>query len=183
MLTVTPNDAVPCEQHVNQNQRIEGASLKGFEGIIEIRQKHVPTLRFVSPSHTGPVILEAVSDDSMSPTFQGGARAGFFIVRRHGILHIPIHFSARKFRRLARSSSTSETLAPSDAVSSLEYLLHLTLELTYRHDASMYVDSRALLNLATNIRETTEDFNKIDFAFLRECFIPHTVSTFGWIPW
>lgn len=73
-------------------------------------------------------------------------------------------------------------LAASDAVSALVYLKHLLAELTYDHDCSMFVDSRALVNLATSIREPAEMANKIDLAFLRERFNPRDIRTFGWVP-
>lgn len=46
----------------------------------------------------------------------------------------------------------------------------------------MVIDSRALVNLATSIREPTEAANKVDLAFIRENFKPLTIRTIAWTP-
>lgn len=45
----------------------------------------------------------------------------------------------------------------------------------------MFVDSRTLANFGTCIREPAKMENKIDPAYLRECFIPQGIVGCGWI--
>lgn len=157
--------------------------LKDLCALLRFDKKQTPTLRFASPPEKGQQFsLEAISDASMAKASEGGARGAYVIMRRLGDVTHPIHWSAKKLRRVARSSSTAELLAASDAVSSLTYLQALLSELTYHHKGYMFVDSRALANLATTIREPVEPENKIDLAYIRERFIPTGISAFGWIP-
>lgn len=86
--------------------------------------------------------MEASSDVEMSTLSEGGGCLEFVIVRRLGDLVHPIHWSARNLRRVARSISTAELLAVSDASNSLVYLKELLSEISYRPDATLFVDSR-----------------------------------------
>lgn len=155
--------------------------LKDLKALVKFDKKNVPTLTFVSPN-TGTFSLEATSDAAMSKASEGGGRGAFVIVRRSGDVIHPIYWSARKLRRMARSSSTAELLAASDAANALVYLKELLSEITYRPDAALLVDSRSLMNLATSVREPIEPLNKVDLAFLRENFLLSSINEIGWLP-
>lgn len=156
--------------------------LKDLRALLKFDKKHTPALCFLKPSSGSKFSLEAISDAAMSPISEGGGRGAHIIIRRNGDVSHPIYWSARKLRRVARSSSTAELLSASDAASSLIYLQHLMEEFVYHHEATMVVDSRALLNLSTSIREPAEAANKIDLAFIRENFTPRAISTIAWTP-
>lgn len=141
-----------------------------------------PSLLFNHPPNQGDFSLEAISDASMSSASEGGGRGACVVVRRSGDIIHPIFWSSRKLRRVARSSSTAELLAASDAVSRLIYLQALVAEISYHHTARLVVDSRALLNLATSIREPAEVVNKLDLAIIREAFTPRLVAEICWAP-
>lgn len=126
--------------------------------------------------------MEAVSDSFMSKAVEGGARGAHIISHRLGDTTHPILWTARKLRRVARSRSTDESLAATDAVSAITYLKHLLSELKYDQKGHMIVNSRALANLATSIREQAQVKNKIDLAYFLKRFIPHGISRFGWLP-
>lgn len=156
--------------------------LKDLHALLKFDKREEAKILYRAPSSAREFTLEAVSDASMSPITEGGGRGAYIIMRRQNDTIHPIYWSARKLRRVARSSSTAELLAASDAVSTLTYMQQLLGEITYRPRSSMFVDSRALLNLATTIREPIEVANKLDLASIRESFTPLVVSTFGWIP-
>lgn len=101
-------------------------------------------------------------------------------MRRNGDICHPLHWCMRKLRRVARSRSTAELSAASDASSSLINFQHLLLEITYRHNASMIMDSRALVNLATQLLEPKEAVNKLYLAFIRENFTQLAIRTIAW---
>ena len=118
----------------------------------------------------------------MSAFAEGGWRGAILIYRRDNDIIHPLYCNARKLRWVARSSSTVELLAASDAASNLVYLQEVLTEISYRPKAEMLIDSRYLLNLVTSIREPTEPANKIDLAAMRESFTPQTISAYGWVP-
>lgn len=156
--------------------------LKYLHALLRHDKKCIPTLCFKTPSPKAPFSLEATSDASISSAAEGGERGAFLITRRRGNMVHPIHWNARKLRRVAWNSATAELLAASDAVSTLVYMKTLMGELKYHHDAPMFVYARVLANLATSIKEPAEAANKLDLAFLRERFVPDAISSFGWVP-
>lgn len=123
--------------------------LKDLRYILRVIKRDPPSQFFNTPSSHNPYTLEVVSDASKSPIAEGGAHGGYFILRRRGGLIHSIIWSARKLRRVARSSSTEELLPASYATSTLVYLQELFAEISYRPKAAMLFDSHALHNLAT----------------------------------
>lgn len=103
-------------------------------------------------------------------------------MRRSGDIDHTFHWCTRKLRSVARSNSTAELLAASDAASSLLYLQCLLYELTYHHEAYMLIYYRALLNLETAVKAPTKPAKKIDLQFLLEYFVPSTVAINWWVP-
>ena len=162
--------------------RLESHHLKDLRALLKWDKRTTPTICYNTPSQSGTFILEAISDASMSSISEEGGRGAYLIYRRCNDIVHPLFWNARKLRRVARSSSTAELLAASDAASTLVYLQELIAEINYRPHAEMLVDSRALLNLATSIKEPTERANKLDLAAIRELFTLRSIRAFGWIP-
>ena len=166
----------------SKTNKLETHHLKDLKAFLKWDKRHVPTLLYNSPNTSGNYILEAISDASMSSTSEGGGRGAYLIYRRHNDTIHPLYWSARKLRRVARSSSTAELLAASDAASNLVYIQELLAEMCYRPHAEMLMDSRALLNLSTSIKEPTEAANKLDLAAMREFFTLQSIRAYGWVP-
>lgn len=121
---------------------LEQHHLKDLLALVKSDKQNVPTILFRSPYESVRFDMADMSDASMSPTSEGGRRGAYILYRRCGDVIHPIFWSARKLRRIARSSMTAELLAASDAFSTLRYLQKLHAELTYRPNAGMFVESR-----------------------------------------
>lgn len=165
-----------------KTNRLETHHLKDLKSLLKYDKQNSPTILFKTPSQSGKFTLEAISDASMSSASEGGGRGAYIIYRRTGEIVHPLFWNARKLRRVARSSSTAELLAASDAASNLVYLQELIAEISYRPLAEMLMDSRSLLNLSTSIKQPTEAANKLDLALLRESFHLQSICAYGWVP-
>lgn len=104
-------------------------NLEDLRALRRTDKRHAPVLNFNYPHNHTRFELEAISDASMSPATEGGGRGGYIIFRRCGDTIHPVQWSARKLRRVARSSSTAELLSASDAASSIVYLQELMNEI------------------------------------------------------
>lgn len=91
----------------------------------------------------------------MSSVSKVRGRGAFLIDRGLGDIFHLIYWSARKLRRVARSSCTAEFWAAYNADSSLVYMKHLLSEFAYTQDATLLLYSRKFFNLSTSIREPT----------------------------
>lgn len=83
---------------------------------------------------------------------------------------------------MARSSSTAELLAASDATNALSYYQTLLSELLYHHIEESDFDSRSLYDLSTTVHEPVEPLYKVDIASIQQLFVPSKISAIGWIP-
>lgn len=156
--------------------------VKDLRSLARADKRNPRMLTFRPPKQSTQFELEVLSDASMAPFNEGGGCGGYIVFRRNGDIIHPIIWSARKLRRVARSSSTAELLAASNATSAAVYLQELLGEISYRPKVCVLVDSRALMNLATSIKEPVGATNKVDLAAIREWFRPRVVGRIGWLP-
>lgn len=108
--------------------------LKYLKSLFTSDNKNVPTLRFISPTLPGKFTLEATSDAFMTKP-QYGRRVGRSLLFAYLVIKISPYllWTAQKIGRSARSSSTSEILAATDAVSALTYFQCMLPDNTYFH--------------------------------------------------
>lgn len=97
---------------------------------------------------------------SISALLEGGGRGAYIIARRDVNVTHPLHWICRRLRRVSRSSSKAQLLAETYAASILIYLQLQIYKMTYLHDATLLVDSRALMNLVTALCNPAEPVNK-----------------------
>eukprot|EP00171_Calliarthron_tuberculosum_P001417 IDg1417t1 len=162
--------------------RLQLHHLKDLAAIVRYTKRSIPTLLF-KPSPTNErFFLEVYSDAAMGGKKENGGRGGFIVFRRSGTIVHPIYWSARKLRRVARSSTTAEILAAADAVSMALYLQEVQAELTYRPGVELTVDSHSVFNLSTSTKQPEEALNKIDLAAMREAFHPRKLRAVNWCP-
>lgn len=170
-----------CSKMASKVSSLHTRHLKTLKSIVNSQTKTPPQITY-NPAPDGAAFsLQALSDASMSTAIEA-ARGGFIIFRRCGDTVHPIYWSARKLRRVARSSSTAELLAASDATNALAYLQCLLNEVHYHHAAETTVDSRALYDLSTTVHEPAEPLNKVDLSFIRQLFVPTKVGNIAWVP-
>eukprot|EP00171_Calliarthron_tuberculosum_P022319 IDg22319t1 len=156
--------------------------LKELGTAIKKEKLKVPEIHFAQPSRHSMYSLEVCSDASMTNKNGDSARGGFIIFRRNGDTVHPIHWSSKKIRRVARSSSTAEILAAADAIDVGLYLAHILKELIYEHTIDLSTDSRSLFSLATSVKEPEERRNKIDLSAIRESFDNGMLTSVSWTP-
>lgn len=166
----------------SKTNRLETHHLKNLKSFVKLDKRTPPSITFNSTDSPGNFSLEVISDASMSSKAEEGGRGAYIIYRRCNDVVHPLFWSARKLRRVSRSSSTAELLAASDAASNLVYLQELIAEVSYRPLAEMLMDSRALVNLTTSIKEPAEQANKLDLAAIRERFTLESIHGIGWVP-
>ena len=89
------------------------------------------TIRFLSPDfdQKSNFVLDVITDGAMANKGDDKGREGYIIFRRLGNIVHRIQWSARRLRRVSRSSSTAKTIAPADAASSGLYLKHVLVSL------------------------------------------------------
>lgn len=177
-----------CSSMANKVPSLCVRHLKTLKTKVNAHLKIPSTVIFRHPQSNQDFTLHAVSDAAIS-TASESARRGFIIFRRSGDVTHPIMWSARKLKRVARSSITAELLSASDAVSALAYIQHLLDEVLYHHDADATFDSRALYDLGTTVHEPTEPLNKLcqSSTLSRPCSYqtiatPKKVGTMSWSP-
>ncbi len=142
--------------------------LKDLEAQLRHWKRVEPCIHFARPARPSPFILDVYTDAAMSSKKDPYARGGYVIYRRCGDIVHPIHWSSRKLRRVARSSTTAEILATADAFDMGLYLKALLAELTYDHELHLNSDSRSVFNLSSTTKEPEERVNKLDLAAMRE---------------
>eukprot|EP00171_Calliarthron_tuberculosum_P023073 IDg23073t1 len=101
--------------------------------------------------------------------------------RSDEVVH-PIHWSSRRLRRVARSSSTAEILAASEAVDVGVYYRELLSELLYEHTLDLVTDSRSVFALVSTTKEPEEKRNKVDLACMRQAFDTGMLTSVSWSP-
>jgi len=160
--------------------------LRDIMAVVTHSRRTIPQLLFSSefdPSR--PSELVAFSDAALCGKKEEGGRAGFIIVRMQGDIIHPISWSARKLKRVARSSSTAELLGAADAVSHLLYLSSVIKEIIgARHSPStrLVIDSHCLYRLCSTTNDPRESLNKIDLSAIREAFRPGSLDAISWQP-
>eukprot|EP00171_Calliarthron_tuberculosum_P023568 IDg23568t1 len=156
--------------------------VKSLNASLRHHQKVIPEIHIAQPRHPRIYTLEVHRDASMMHKNGDSARGAFMIFRRCGDIVHPIHWSSRKLRRVARSSSTAEILAAAEGADSALYIASLLKELLYSHNVVLASDSRSFFNLATTLREPEERRNKIDLAAIREAYDKGLIHSIRWIP-
>lgn len=170
-----------CSHMASKISALHVRHLKTLRTLVNNQTKTPACVAYHHPSKASPFTLQSVSDASMA-TADESARGGFLIFRRCGDVTHPIYWSARKLKRVARSSSTAELLAASDATNALAYYQILLAEVLYHHQAESDFDSRSLYDLTTTVHEPLEPLNKVDLASIRQLFLPSKIGTIAWIP-
>lgn len=170
-----------CSSLASKVPNLSVRHMKTLRTIVNMHTKNPQTVMFLHSTANQGFCLQAMSDASMNTSTEA-ARGGFVIFRRAGDIIHPICWSARKLRRVARSSSTAELLAASDAANMLAYIQILLGELLYHHPAEITFDSRSLFDLATTVHEPLEPMNKVDLAAIRQLFRPNGINAISWSP-
>lgn len=170
-----------CSALASKVPALQFRHMKTLKTAVNQHTKSQQKVTFLAVPDGSTFGLQGISDASMATTSEA-ARGGLMILRRAGDVVHPISWSARKLKRVARSSSTAELLAASDVVNVLAYIQLLLGELLYHHQAEMTFDSRALFNLSTSVHEPVEALNKVDLAAIRELYNPSQVGTISWSP-
>lgn len=163
--------------------------LRALAATLKRLRTHDAKLLFISPpaqergqSPPPAFLLDVMSDGATASSGETKSRGGHLIFRRLGKIVHPIQWSARCLRRIARSSSTAETLAAADAMSNGLYLRSILLELCCAHLTELTVDSSSLASLSTSIKEPEEKLNKVDLAAIREAYDDGDLDAVHWCP-
>lgn len=156
--------------------------LRALNTTIKTLQKYPAVISFL-PGGEHPFKLEGISDASMRESTNGSnVREGIIILRRSGDCVHAISWVSRLARRVARSTSTAELLAASDAVDRLTYLNHILIELGIHQTTELIVDSKSTFHLCSTYTEPTEVKNKIILASIREEHHASSMATMRWTP-
>lgn len=123
-----------------------------------------------------------MSDGATAVANETKGRSGHIIFHRQGDIVHPIQWSARKLRRVARSSATAEILSAAKSMSNGLYLREIISELCATPHVELTVDSTALQSLSTSIKEPEERLKKVDLAAIREAFDNGTLNAVHWCP-
>lgn len=141
-------------------------------------------LHFLAPNRTvwNPFVVDIISDAAMAAVGETKGRGGYIIFRRSNHVVHPIQWSARKLRRVARSSVTAEVLGAADAMSNGLYIREILAELDDAPQTELTVDSSALQSLSTSVKEPEERYNKVDLAAIREAYDDGLLNAVYWCP-
>eukprot|EP00171_Calliarthron_tuberculosum_P018277 IDg18277t1 len=165
-----------------KTSRLMSHHCKELSSLIRFSKRTAPELMFKPPVDQGEFYLDGYTDAAPGGKKDESARGGFVIFRRNGDTTHPIYWSARKLRRVARSSSTAEILSAADTTDMLSYLQHLLAELTYTPKTELTSDSRSVFSLVTSTKQPTEALNRIDIAAMREAFSNCSLRAVNWCP-
>lgn len=141
-------------------------------------------LHFHAPNHNieKQFVIDIISDGATAVADETRGRSGHIIFRRQGQIVHPIQWSARKLRRVARSSATAEILSAAEAMSNGLYLREVMAEICTIPHVELTVDSTSLQSLSTSIKEPEERLNKVDLAAIREAFDNGELNAVHWCP-
>lgn len=158
--------------------------LRSLATVIKRVQTQGAELHYLSPpaKASEPFILDIMSDGASAAANDVKGRGGFIIFRRLGNIVHPIPWSARRLRRVSRSSATAEILAAADAVSSGMYIQEVLVNMHCVAPTELTIDSDALLSLSTSVKEPEERYNKVDLAAIREAYDDGQLSAVLWCP-
>ena len=156
--------------------------LKDLEALIKYAKQAEPMVTFHKTNNQERFHLDVVTDAAMANKKESAPRGGYVILRRKGDLVHPIHWSSRKLRRVARSSSTAEVLAAADAHDFGIYLQAILSEIMYLHPIRITSDSAAVFGLSSSTKKPEEVRNLIDLAGIREDFESGKVAMISWFP-
>eukprot|EP00171_Calliarthron_tuberculosum_P009586 IDg9586t1 len=92
------------------------------------------------------------------------------------------YYSSRHLERVARSSTTVEMLAASEAVDTRINFRKLLNELLYGYELVLVTDSRSVFALVSSTKEPEKKRNKIDFACMRQASKTEMINSVNWSP-
>lgn len=143
-------------------------------------------LKFLSPasapSVNAPFVLDCISDGTTASGTDIRGREGHIMFSRSGAIAHPILWSARKLRRVSRSSSTAETPPLTRAPTRCTCTPFSKTSSARRPPAEQTVDSSSLHSLSTSIKEPEERTNKDDLAAIREAYDMGYTRVVLWCP-
>ncbi len=113
---------------------------------------------------------------------EGGTRGAFVIFRSAGDVVHTIHWYSRELKRVPRSSSTAQILAPANALDMALDVRCLLRELAHDNDVKLATDSRSFFKLATTTKEPEEAQKTIDLAAIRRSFEKGQLGAVVWSP-
>lgn len=161
--------------------------LRSLASVLKRIKSHGAILHILSPPRTDvnlpPFTLDFISEGATTPVPKTNGREAHILFRRCGDIVHPFTWSARKLRRVSRSSATAEIISAANAVSN-ELFIRVVLEdiLNKPPTADLTIDSTALQSLYTIIKEPEERYKKIDIAATREAYDHGLLNAALWCP-
>jgi hypothetical protein len=174
--------AVSFLQQVVQ-EKYSTESLKAFNRVVLHLQRTPKVVLKFPPLDRESLRLVVYADASFHNCSDNASQLGYIIVLADASDTCAVlHFSSHKSKRVTRSTMAAETLAFVDAFDNAFILRHeLSRMMGTNIPILMMTDSRALFDVITRARYTTERRLMVDIAAAREAYKERTMSNIGLI--